>query len=143
MFIDASAIVAILGRERGAGALIDRIEQAGGPFTVSPLVRFEAALSLARSRKRARGRRPDARTIRRARKLVDDFLDEIGANEIAITAEIGDRALDAAIRYGKAVGHPAGLNFGDCFAYACARSQGLRLLYVGDDFAKTDLALDG
>lgn len=140
MFIDASAIVAILAREPGASALIDRIEQAGGPFTVSPLVRFEAAVSLARSRKRARVRRPDARTIRRARKLVDDFLDEIGANEVAITSDIGDRALDAAIRYGNAVGHPAGLNFGDSFAYACAKARRVKLLYTGDDFAKTDLA---
>lgn len=142
MFIDASAIVAILAREADADALVDRIERAGGPFTVSPLVRFEAAVSLARarSRKRSRGPRPDARLVRRARKLVDDFLQDIGANEIAITGEIGDKALEAAITYGKAVGHPAGLNFGDCFAYACAKARRVKLLYTGDDFAKTDLA---
>lgn len=43
-------------------------------------------------------------------------------------------------RYGKGRGHPAQLNFGDCFSYACARAAGVPLLYVGTDFAKTDLA---
>jgi ribonuclease VapC len=142
MFIDASAIVAILAGEADADALVDRIERADGPITVSPLVRFEATVSLARARSRSgrRIRRPDARLIRRVRKLVDDFLDEIGASEIPIAAEIGDAALDAAARYGKAVGHAADLNFGDCFAYACAKTLRARLLYTGSDFAKTDLA---
>ncbi len=49
-------------------------------------------------------------------------------------------ALDAATAYGKTVGYPADLNFGDCFAYACAKTEGLRLLYKGQDFAQTDLA---
>jgi ribonuclease VapC len=40
--------------------------------------------------------------------------------------------------WGKGV-HPAGLNFGDCFAYAAAKTSGARLLFVGDDFAKTDV----
>jgi ribonuclease VapC len=35
--------------------------------------------------------------------------------------------------------HPAALNFGDCFAYALAKEYGCRLLYVGDDFARTDI----
>lgn len=143
MFIDASAIVAILAREITADTLIDRIERAGGPFVVSPLVRFEATLALARARSPARGRaprRPDPRRIRRAKKLVDEFLAEIGAADIAIDTGIGDGALEAAGRYGKVAGHPAKLNFGDCFAYACAKAAGAPLLYTGSDFAKTDLA---
>ncbi len=141
MFIDASAIVAILARETTADTLIDRIERAGGPFVVSPLVRFEAALALARARSHGRApHRPDARRIRRAKKLVDDFLAEIGAADIAIDTAIGNGALEAAGRYGKVAGHPAALNFGDCFAYACARAAGTPLLYTGADFAKTDLA---
>jgi ribonuclease VapC len=142
MFIDASAIVAILAGEADADALIERIDRTGDPLFVSPLARFEAAVALARARTRKRRRvaRPDARLVRSARKLVDDFLEEIGASEIAISGEIGDAALDAAARYGKAVGHPADLNFGDCFAYACAKSLRVKLLYTGGDFAKTDLA---
>ena len=47
-------------------------------------------------------------------------------------------ALDAYARFGKGR-HPARLNMGDCFAYACARSHGVPLLYKGDDFALTDI----
>lgn len=41
---------------------------------------------------------------------------------------------------GKAVGHPADLNFGDCFAYACAKVAGVGLIHKGNDFARADLA---
>lgn len=47
-------------------------------------------------------------------------------------------AIDAFDRYGKSR-HPAALNFGDCFAYACARHAGVPLLYKGDDFPQTDI----
>ena len=49
------------------------------------------------------------------------------------------RVADAYTRWGKGV-HPAGLNLGDCFAYACAKTNGAALLYKGDDFSQTDLA---
>lgn len=58
---------------------------------------------------------------------------------LAIDDNIGSRAIDASARYGKAVGHKADLNLGDCFAYACAKSRDLPLLYKGHDFALTDL----
>ena len=48
-------------------------------------------------------------------------------------------ALDAYQTYGKGR-HRAKLNFGDCFAYACAKANGAKLLYKGDDFTHTDLA---
>jgi ribonuclease VapC len=47
-------------------------------------------------------------------------------------------ALEAFDRFGKGR-HPAGLNMGDCFAYACAHALGVPLLFKGDDFARTDL----
>jgi ribonuclease VapC len=53
--------------------------------------------------------------------------------------EIGHAALQAFARYGRGR-HPAQLNMGDCFAYACARARNVQLLYKGDDFARTDLA---
>lgn len=57
---------------------------------------------------------------------------------------IGERerttALDAYHIYGRGSEHPAKLNMGDCFAYACAKTNGAKLLYKGDDFSKTDLA---
>jgi ribonuclease VapC len=60
--------------------------------------------------------------------------------EVAITPEIGRRALAAGAIYGKGVGHRADLNFGDCFAYACAKQLGVPLIYKGKDFAHTDIA---
>ena len=48
-------------------------------------------------------------------------------------------AIDANLRYGRGSGHPAQLNFGDCFAYALARSRNLPLLFKGDDFIHTDV----
>jgi ribonuclease VapC len=48
-------------------------------------------------------------------------------------------ALDARIRYGRGFGHPARLNYSDCFGYALAKARGLPLLYVGDDFTHTDI----
>ena len=64
----------------------------------------------------------------------------LGASEVPISPQIGELAIDAAMSYGKAVGHAADLNFGDCFAYACAKAVGTGLLYKGNDFALTDLA---
>jgi ribonuclease VapC len=49
-------------------------------------------------------------------------------------------ALSGSATYGKAVGHPADLNLGDCFAYACAKALNVPLLYKGNDFSQTDLA---
>jgi ribonuclease VapC len=49
-------------------------------------------------------------------------------------------SLDVFAKYGKGRGHPARLNFGDCFAYAMAKQHGVPLLYKGDDFSQTDLA---
>lgn len=59
---------------------------------------------------------------------------------VAIGEKETEIAIQAAIDFGKGSGHPAKLNMGDCFAYACAKTNHARLLYKGDDFARTDLA---
>ena len=48
-------------------------------------------------------------------------------------------ALAAFARFGKGQGHPAQLNMGDCFAYACARTRNIPLLFIGNDFSQTDI----
>ncbi len=138
MFLDASAIVAILAREADASALLKRIEAAAPPLYVSPLARFEAVFGLARAKAKARADRPDLQ-IANAAAVVEAFLSALGAVEVPITSEIGVAAIEAGRRYGRAVGSAADLNFGDCFAYACARQLGVPLLYKGQDFAQTDL----
>ena len=55
-----------------------------------------------------------------AEELVDQLLKEAGTKDIHITESISRTAREAAAQYGKLVGHPAKLNMGDCFAYACA-----------------------
>ena len=78
--------------------------------------------------------------LAQARDTVDAFVTEIAGKEIMISGDIGNRAIEASMKYGKAVGHKADLNFGDCFAYACAKAHRLALLYKGNDFSQTDLA---
>jgi ribonuclease VapC len=138
VFLDASAIVSILGREPGYEELEKRLAAARGPFFVSPLVKFEASVALARQK--SKGRKPSPELLRQMSKAVEAFAEGIVADEIAISPEVGRLAIDASVRYGKAVGHVADLNFGDCFAYACAKSLGVPLFYKGNDFANTDLA---
>ena len=140
MYIDASAIVAILDREPEGPAFISRLEAAMPPFYVSPAGLFEAVLSLAAKKARRAGVAPDAGLIDLARASVLQFVDDLGAEEIEIGARVRQLAIDAAARYGRAVGSEAKLNFGDCFAYACARSRSVPILYKGNDFSLTDLA---
>ena len=138
MFIDASAIVAILNREPGYEEIVKRIaDQKRGRY-VSSLVRFEATAALARSRSGAT--RPDFDQHDLAEQIVEAFCDNIEARNIDITRAIGQRANLAARTYGKMVGHAADLNLGDCFAYASAQAYNIRLIYKGDDFTKTDMA---
>jgi len=67
-----------------------------------------------------------------------NFLDRFDLNIISVTPAAARRIGEAYSRWGRGV-HPAALNFGDCFAYALAKEHACRLLYVGDDFAKTDI----
>lgn len=139
MFIDASAIVAILNREAGYEDLVRRIGDHEGQLFTSPMARFEASISLAHARSGTQAKPPRA-LVEACAGLVAEFVEELAARDIHITGSIGDGAMQAAAEYGKIVGHPADLNFGDCFAYACARAHRLKLIYKGSDFAQTDLA---
>ncbi|HJQ55694.1 MAG TPA: type II toxin-antitoxin system VapC family toxin [Vineibacter sp.] len=142
MFVDASAIVAVINQEPGWQEIAKRLAEVQGRCLVSPLVRFEAALAVARAAATKGGgeAKPTLAMFATSRELVDAVFAEFEASEIEISGDIGQRALDAAATYGKALGHPADLNFGDCFAYACARQHKVGLIYKGDDFARTDLA---
>jgi ribonuclease VapC len=66
------------------------------------------------------------------------LLDGLGFEVVNVTAASARRIAEAYERWGKGV-HPASLNFGDCFAYEIARENNCRLLYVGDDFSRTDI----
>jgi ribonuclease VapC len=129
MFLDASVIVAIVVPEVDAVALAARVEMADRKFT-SVIAVYEAVLGLARAR---------SMPIFAAEEAVNRYLADIDAQIISISAEIGRGAIGAFERFGRGR-HPARLNMGDCFAYACARSLGVPLLFKGDDFSQTDIA---
>jgi ribonuclease VapC len=105
MFVDASAIVAILTREPEADAL----ESAQSPIT-SPIAIFEAALGICRKRHAS---------VEEAERDVGEFLGLAGVRTVSVTDKEAHTALAALSRYGKGRGHPAQLNLGDCF---CLRS---------------------
>jgi ribonuclease VapC len=130
MFVDASAIVAILTREPEADALADVLDGARSPIT-SPIAIFEAALGVCRKRHTS---------VEEAEADVREFLAVAGVRPVSITSAEAETALSAFARYGKGRGHPVRLNLGDCFAYAVARNNRIPLLFKGDDFNKTDIA---
>jgi len=131
MFVDASAIVGILTREAEADALADVLEGARSPIT-SPIAIFEAALGICRKRHASVGE---------AEADVREFLELAGIRAVPITEREAATALAAFSRYGKGRGHPAQLNLGDCFAYAIAKNHRTALLFEGEDFDKTDIAV--
>jgi ribonuclease VapC len=71
-------------------------------------------------------------------KQMRDLLDNLAFEIIPVTADTARRAAAAHARWGKGA-KPAGLNFGDCFAYVAAKENDCPLLFVGRDFAKTDV----
>lgn len=129
MFVDASAIIAILTREPEAEALTDVLEEARSPIT-SAVAIFEAVLGICRKRHAS---------VEEGRQNVREFLGVAGIHTVPLTETEAEAALAAFSRYGKGRGHPAQLNLGDCFAYAVAQTHRTTLLFKGDDFAKTDI----
>ena len=130
MFVDASAIVAILTRAPDADALADALEAARSPIT-SPIAVFEAAADLCRRRHA---------TVAEALADVQAFLTIAGVRTVSITGKEAETALDAFARYGKGSAHPAQLTPDECFAYAVARNYRMPLLTTGDGFNKTDIS---
>lgn len=129
MFVDASALVAILAHEPNCEELTSTLETASRPLT-SGIAILEAVMAVGRLR---------AGTVAQAEKLVRDLIVSADVTEIPITSAETRIALSAYARYGKGQGHPAQLNMGDCFAYACASVHDVPLLFVGDDFSQTDI----
>lgn len=128
MFIDASAIVAMMTNESDAGSLSARLMTASSRMT-SAMALWEASIAYSR----ISGLEP-----RTALREVEAYIRPLEIEVIAIGPAVTVTAIDAYQRFGKGR-HRAGLNFGDCFAYACARQLDVPLLYKGDDFSQTDI----
>lgn len=121
--VDTSALMAIVLGEPESDACMARLAEEDVVFISAGTVAEALVVS---------GRRSCGSDMAR---LIDGF----GFEVLSLTHASARRVGDAYERWGKGL-HPAGLNFGDCFAYVAAKEHGCPLLYVGGDFARTDIA---
>lgn len=126
LVVDTSAVVALLKSEPGWETLASRLHAAA--FRLLSVAGWvELSLVVA-------GRHGDAATL----AFLDRFLQTAAIERRPVDEPQARLAREAFLRFGKGR-HPAGLNFGDCFAYALARTLDAPLLFVGEDFARTDV----
>lgn len=126
MIIDSSALVAVLTCEPEAAEL-GRVIGAANRCRISAVNFVEAAIVIDKSRDPIASRR------------FDEFLNTARVVVEPVTAEHARIAREAYRDFGKTSGHPAKLNFGDCFAYALAKVEAEPLLFKGRDFIHTDI----
>ena len=127
MILDASAVIAILRDEPDAARFAQAIQEAEHR-RISAVNYVEAAAVIDGSRDPV------------ASRQFDDLLRDARVTIEPVTPVQARMARDAYRDFGKGSGHPAKLNFGDCFAYALARAMGEPLLFKGGDFPHTDIA---
>jgi ribonuclease VapC len=120
--VDTSALMAIVLKEPTAEACIAALE-ADGEILMSAGTLTEALIVAAR---------------REVGGGMAALIQRLDPDVIAVTSEVAQRIGQAYQQWGRGF-HPAALNFGDCFACDVAKEHACRLLYVGDDFAKTDI----
>jgi ribonuclease VapC len=122
--VNTSAVLAVLLQERSAEAVLERLCQAAQPAVAAPIRTEILLVSLVKlgeiGQKRAR-----------------EFLEQQAFLTVAWDEELADQAALAFARYGRGR-HASGLNFGDCFSYALAERLQVPLLFVGNDFSRTD-----
>jgi ribonuclease VapC len=128
IFIDASALLAILLEEPAHATMVEAIVRSERRST-SPVALVEVAARLLRGA----GIEPS-----HCESRIQRLLDELRISVVEIDADIGRVSREAMYHFGKGR-HQARLNLGDCFAYACAKRHGLALLFKGDDFVHTDI----
>lgn len=125
MVIDSSALAAILFGEPERRQFIEAIEAADSKL-ISVANWLEISIII------------EARTGAEGSRDLEQFIERAGIEIVPVDLEQGRFARDAWLRFGKGR-HPAALNYGDCFAYALAKSRSQTLLFKGDDFIHTDI----
>lgn len=126
MIVDSSVLVALVKAEPEAPVLARALVEASSRH-ISAANYLEAAIVVDAAKDPVISRRFDA------------FIEYHGIDIVPVTAEQAKIAREAYRDFGRGSGHPAALNFGDCFAYALAKVYGEPLLYKGDDFSHTDV----
>lgn len=125
MILDSSAIIAILFAEPGYQDLVDRILEADRAAVGAPTLAETGLVFVGRGG----GRNADP---------VERLIEELGVSVVPFGTAEWSIAVDAFRRFGRGR-HPAALNFGDCLSYATAKSSRDTLLFVGNDFSRTDI----
>ncbi len=126
MIVDTSVIIAILRQEVGFDRYLNAIATARPSLSISAASLLEAGV--------VTNRADDAQLREQLKDLISSFSIDV----IPFDEGQAWRAIEAHQSFGKGSGHPAQLNFGDCFAYALAKDRGEPLLFKGNDFAQTD-----
>lgn len=132
IFVDASAMIAMMANESDADELADRLG-AERLRLCSAVSVWETIAGLCRTY---------TFSVPSARTEVRSFVELNDLKFVSIGEAEFDLATQAYAEFGKGR-HPAALNMGDCFAYACAKANRARLLFKGDDFTKTDITPAG
>jgi ribonuclease VapC len=125
VIVDSSALIAILFKEPDGRRYLEALAAEERP-AASAVTFVETAMVT------------EGRGGAAAGAELDVLLAELSIETVAVDARQAHMARDAWRRYGKGR-HPAGLNLGDCFAYALAKARGEPLLFKGEDFARTDV----
>lgn len=126
MVIDSSALVAIILDEPEADRLTSAVADAYAPVVGAPTLVEATAVLLSRL-----GSHGEA--------ILDALLQRLRIETVPMTVGAAEAARHAYARYGKGVGRPGVLNFGDSLSYGIAVDRGVPLLFKGDDFTKTDV----
>jgi ribonuclease VapC len=128
MFVDASAWTAIILSEPEADTFEAKL-MASDLVLTSAIANWETARAVMKVTRQSQSR---------VQAIIADYQSGVRASLVQIGEVEQGLTLEAHARFGKGV-HPAKLNMGDCFAYACARAHGAPLLYKGGDFSHTDI----
>jgi ribonuclease VapC len=129
MIVDTSAIISVLKEESDAPHFQRALTMSTQPKRMSAANYLEAAIVVDGNRNPLLSRR------------LDELIVQTEITAEPVTLEQANIARAAYRDFGRGSGHPAQLNFGDCFAYALAKSMREPLLFKGDDFAHTDVAI--
>ncbi len=128
IFVDASALIAIITEEREALGLTEALGQ-DQTRLCSAISVWETVAGICRSY---------AFSVPAAQTRVKLFLEALELDFVPVGEPEFQVAAEAYAKFGKGR-HPAGLNMGDCYAYACAQTNQAKLLFIGSDFVKTDI----
>ena len=137
MFVDASALIAILNDEPEKDLLLYKLEQGRAVPHVSTVTVLEAVEGYAKTVLSSDRDPVTPELFEAARQDVADLLEAIGAKQIGLTGHMTQMALDYAARYGQGR-HTAALSMNECLSVACARAYHMPLLYAAKRFDRIE-----